>query len=129
MTFRARKASLQIQPTLLLWAFVLLFAAGLTAPAFGQLGTTIDLRDSDIAMAAAAAAKLYENLDTPVGATESWANPQTGASGTVTLIARMDPNGLVCRRLHHVIKVRSQGDPFNFMFDRCLIDGRWRTYP
>lgn len=129
MTFRARKVSPRVQPTLLLWAFVLLFGAGLTAPAFGQLGVTIDLRDSDIAMAAAAAAKLYENLDTPVGATESWNNPQTGASGTVTLIARMNPNGLECRRLHHVIKVRSQGDPFNFMFDRCLIDGRWRTYP
>jgi len=129
MTFRARKASPRVQPILLLWAFVLLFATALTAPAFAQIGQTIDLRDTDIAMAAAAAAKLYENLDTPVGATESWANPQTGASGTVTLIARMEPNGMTCRRLHHVIRVRSQGDPFNFMFDRCLVGGVWRTYP
>ena len=129
MTFRARKASPQVQPTLLLWAFVLLFAAALTAPAFAQIGSTIDLRDSDIEMAKAAAAKLYTNLDTPVGASESWSNPATGASGTVTLIARMEPNGLTCRRMAHVIKVKSQGDPYNFMFDRCLVGGEWKTYP
>ena len=129
MTFRARKASLQSSPVLLLWAFLLLAAAALTAPAFGQLGSTIDLRDSDIQMAKAAAAKLYENLDTPVGASESWSNPQTGASGTVTLIARMEQNDMQCRRLQHVIKVKSQGDPYNFMFDRCLVGGEWKTYP
>ena len=77
MTFRARKASPRVQPILLLWAFVLLFATALTAPAFAQIGQTIDLRDTDIAMAAAAGGEAhYENLDTPVGATKSWANPR-----------------------------------------------------
>jgi len=128
MSVRASKASLQSHPVLL-WAFLLLLAGALVAPAFGQIGTTIDLRDSDLAMARAAAAKLYENLDTPVGAHESWSNPATGASGTVTLIARMEPNGLQCRRLQHVIKVASRGDPFVFLFDNCLIDGVWKTYP
>lgn len=129
MTVHARQASLQSSPALLLWAFVLLVVAALMAPASAQLGTTIDLRDSDIAAARAAADKILANLDAPIGTVESWTNAATGASGTVTLIARMEPNGMTCRRLQHTIRVRSQGDPYNFMFDRCLIDGVWKTFP
>jgi len=113
----------------LLKPLLLVLLCGLAAgPALAQV-PAIDLREDDIAMAKAASAKLYENIDTPVGATESWSNPSSGNSGTVTLIARSEPNGVPCRRLQHVIKVKDRHDPFIFLFDRCRVDGEWKTYP
>lgn len=132
MTFRARKASPQAYAALLLSLFVLLVAAALMAPAFGQVGIggTIDLRESDIDMAKAAGAKLCENPDTAVGTVETWSNPKTGASGKATLTANFKTEGMQCRRIQHVIKVKSQGDPYVFTFDRCqTADGTWKTYP
>jgi len=129
MVVRASRLSLQA-PVLLLWAFLLMFAGALPSAAVAQgIGVTIDMNETDLAMARGAAAKLYENLDTPVGASESWSNPASGARGTATLIARMEPNGVQCRRIQHVISVRGRGDPFIFLFDHCYSDGVWRTYP
>jgi surface antigen len=109
--------------------FIAVLLCGLLAgPALAQV-PAIDLRDSDIEMAKAAAASLYEKLDTPVGSSAAWSNGQTGNSGTVTLIAATEPNGVPCRRLQHVIKVQDRSDPFIFLFDRCLVDGEWKTYP
>jgi surface antigen len=105
-----------------------MLCALLAGPALAQV-PAIDLRDEDIAMAKAAAAKLYENPATPVGATESWSNAKSGNSGTVTLVSSSEPNGVPCRRLQHVIKVKDRHDPFIFLFDRCLVDGEWKTYP
>jgi surface antigen len=103
-----------------------LFSSG---AALAQIGANLDLRDSDIAMIRATAAPLYENQATPVGTTASWSNSQTGNSGTVTLVSITTANGVECRRLSHVFRIRGKGDPFNFLVDRCLIDGEWKVYP
>lgn len=110
---------------------VLLFALVVfSSQAIAQLyGGALDLRDEDIAMAQAAAQPLYANPDTPIGTSATWDNPATGNRGSVTLVAINTINGTECRRLSHLIFVKDQADPFNFLVDRCFINGEWRVYP
>lgn len=129
MTFRARIASLQTFPAVIFAAFMLLVAAASVAPAYAQLGTDLDLRQEDIDMAKAAAAKLLTNPDMPPGTVENWSNATTGNSGTVTLVAHLSPNGMTCRRLQFVINTKGKADPYTFLVDRCLVNGEWKTYP
>jgi surface antigen len=110
-------------------AWLLCMALFSSGAAVAQIGTTIDLRDSDIAMIKATAAPLYENQATPVGTTASWSNSETGNKGTVTLVAITTTNGIECRRVAHVFHIKGHGDAYNFLIDRCLIGGEWKVYP
>jgi surface antigen len=100
-----------------------------SSAALAQIGTNLDLRESDYAAIKAAAAPLYENQATPVGTTANWSNSETGNKGTVTLVAITTTNGHECRRLAHLLHIKDQGDPYNFLIDRCLINGEWKVYP
>ena len=112
-----------------LTAVVAAFAA--TVPAQAQLNpfrrSDFDVTQSDIRLATAAAAKLYEGERAGIGDVEDWSNPETGNMGTVMLVGIFTHNDLPCRRLQHDIELASSGTPFRYVFDRCkLPSGEWK---
>ncbi len=114
--------------------------AGLTAvlatialamPAHAQLNpfrrSDFEVSDTDIRLATAAAAKLYEGERAELGDFEDWSNPETGNKGSVMLVGIFTHNDLPCRRLQHDIEIATSGTPFRYVFDRCkLPSGEWK---
>lgn len=103
----------------------------LTMPAHAQLNpfrrSEFEISESDIALAAAAAAKLYEGEQAAIGDIERWANSDSRNQGTVRLVGIFTHDDLPCRRLQHDIKLASVGTPFRYIFDRCrLPSGEWK---
>lgn len=87
-----------------------------------------ELEAGDIELMTAATQRLYLNEDTPVGTAESWNNPESGNSGSVTLILKHEYKGLPCRRLQHDIQLSTSADPYRFIVDRCkTADGSWKV--
>ena len=78
-----------------------------------------ELSESDITLLKAAAEKLYLVEGVEIGAAEAWNNADTGNNGTVTLTRKHAYKGMPCRRLRHDIRVKTSGDPFRFIVDRC----------
>jgi len=111
-------------------------AAGLSLalglPAAAQLNPMtqggLDLTAEDWQLLEAAAEKLYATDGKPVGATENWANLQSGNSGKIELIGNGEYEGMPCRKLEHAIVVKDVADPFRFTVDRCKTpDGDWKA--
>ena len=102
-----------------------------TLPAHAQINpfrrSGFDVSESDIRLAGAAAAKLYEGERAALGDIERWTNAESGNQGTVRLVQIFTYNDLPCRRLQHDIKLASVGTPFRYIFDRCkLPSGEWK---
>ena len=102
-----------------------------TVPAHAQINpfrrSDFEVSDSDIRLATAAAAKLYEGERAKIGDFEDWTNPETGNRGSVILVGIFTHNDLPCRRLQHDIELASSGTPFRYVFDRCkLPSGEWK---
>jgi surface antigen len=83
---------------------VLLIGACLSQSAFAQVnpfrrsrGTP--LNSADIQALTDATNRLLDNPDLTSGASETWNNPQSGASGTVTAGNTLQRHGLACRVL------------------------------
>ena len=54
-------------------------------------------------------------------------DPESGNYGTVTLTRQHAYKGLPCRRWQHDIRIKTVGDPFRFIVDRCKVpDGSWK---
>ncbi len=86
-----------------------------------------ELTESDIALLKAAAEKLYLAQEVEIGAVEAWNNSESGNYGTVTLTRKHAYKGLPCRRLQHDIRIKTVGDPFRYIIDRCKVpDGSWK---
>ena len=106
-------------------------AVAATMPAHAQLNpfrrSDFEVSESDIRLATAAAAKLYEGERAGIGDFEDWANPETGNKGSVILVGIFTHNDLPCRRLQHDIELATSGTPFRYVFDRCkLPSGEWK---
>lgn len=115
----------------LLSAFLVVFVFVLAAPPVHAAnpfrGSAFQMDPSDWALLDAAARKLYLEDRVEVGAAETWENPETGNSGTVTLIGEHEHEGMPCRRLQHDIALARVRDPYQFMVDRCrTADGEWK---
>ena len=90
-------------------------------------GDSLDLKESDIAMLQAAASALFQNEKAQLGQTESWKNPKTGNSGTVSLLDLFEHKGMPCKRLQHSIKQKGHADLIIYQFARCrAADGSWK---
>lgn len=90
-----------------------------------RLGPRLD--DSDWALVRSAAEKLYLPDAAEEGTAEAWRNPETGSSGTVTLVGKHEYEGMPCRRLQHDIAVKGTSDHARFVVDRCkTADGEWK---
>jgi hypothetical protein len=46
-----------------------------------------------------------------VGAVEKWTNPESGNSGTSTLVEKSESDGVPCRRVRHDLSVKGFADP------------------
>jgi surface antigen len=115
-----------------LGALALLAAAAL-APASAQVSPfgpgAFNVPNSDVPLLRAAEEKLYEPA-TKVGAVERWSNPETGDDGSVTLISTFERDGMTCRRIAHLIKVRFNKVQRQFVISRCkAADGSWKIVP
>ena len=90
-------------------------------------GDSLDLKDSDVALLQAAASTLFQDDHARIGQTETWSNPETGNSGTVSLLQLFEHAGMPCRRLRHHIKQRGHADQITYQFARCRTsDGSWK---
>ena len=82
--------------------FLLLIAAGVSQPVLAQInpfrgsrGTPLDA--GDIAALTEATNRLLDRQQLVPGGTETWSNPQSGASGKATAGASTQRKGLACR--------------------------------
>lgn len=62
-----------------------------------------------------------------LGDTASWENADSGNSGTVAYVGDSSYKDLPCRRLQHDIVLKSSGQDYRFIVDRCkMADGSWK---
>lgn len=86
-----------------------------------------DLTDEDLQVMNAAASKLRESETTPIGQTETWSNPNSGSSGTVTLLQRFQRRDLPCQKIRHAFRDKAHADASVLDIDVCrLPSGEWK---
>jgi len=61
-----------------------------------------------------------------VGSVAAWKNDTSGNFGTMELELAFAGDGIPCRRIDHVIKFRSQADPFLFHLTYCKMGDEWK---
>jgi surface antigen len=90
---------------------------------FGDKGPFLDR--ADLVLADQAAIRLLRPQPAAIGTTETWAEPTSGDSGTLTMERAYRSKGRDCRTVgwHDVFK---SGVERNFHLDTCLVAGRWR---
>ncbi len=93
---------------------------------FGQSGFTID--DNDLQAMSAVSAPLYADPPPPPGTQAEWSNPDSGNSGTITLVEAFEHQDLPCRKIHYTFKIKNVSTDFSFVQDRCQVaSGEWKT--
>lgn len=108
-----------------------LLGLGLVAPAGAQInpfGVLYGPRMTppDVALLSQAANRLLA-APPKVGQSESWSNPATGASGTVTETRTFTFQGLDCRALHYDMVVARQPDSRGLDLSWCkTASGEWK---
>ena len=91
----------------------LLLAVCLAQPASAQLNpfrgnSRTPLNADDIAALTEATARLFDQPHLAAGQTETWSNPKSGASGTVTAGNPVKRHGLACRMMQYDTSVPGQ---------------------
>ncbi len=92
---------------------------------FGRAGT-IDLNNDDLQLMNGAASKLGQE-NSAIGQTETWQNPKSGRSGSISLMETFQKYGLPCQKRRYVVDktVKSQGS--TYVMDLCrLPTGEWK---
>ncbi len=90
---------------------------------FGDQGPFLDR--ADLVQADNAARRLLRPRPAAVGASETWAEPSSGDSGTLTVQRAYQSHGRDCREVqwHDVFK---SGADRSVLLQTCLVAGRWR---
>ena len=84
------------------------------------------LSQADINMLSQAGGGLYRSGTPKVGAEAEWSNPDTGASGTATLLRFADN----CADVRHVVITTRRPEPQEFNLRNCkTADGSWILTP
>lgn len=115
----------------LLWLSAAVTTADAQVNVFGRSG--FEMSGEDLDQLNAASAKLYKDESRAVGDTESWTSPQSGTSGTVTLVRiyvyNYQGKDLDCRKLRHEITRDGVEGTLTFVSDRCRIEGtdEWKV--
>lgn len=86
----------------------------------------LPLTEQDMAAVGEAVAGLTEGKR--LGQSAEWSNPESGNSGTATLLELFEENGYQCRRVGHQLKIKGQADPTQLEFKTCLdpSDNTWK---
>jgi surface antigen len=83
------------------------------------------LSSEDFAMAGEAVNSLYDAKK--IGVTQTWSNPKSGNSGSVKILDTFEYQGLPCRTIEHIVKIRRQADPKKVVLKTCRdTDGAWK---
>jgi surface antigen len=84
----------------------------------------LELTAEDIELLTTAADHVYDAGE--IGASEAWSNAASGNSGSATLLQVFERDGLPCRRIEHVIKIKKDATPKRLELATCrTADGRW----
>ena len=76
----------------------------------------------------AAARSLLRTDPPPVGRSEAWSNPKSGARGTVTMLGASQLQGLPCREMRYTIETPRAVRPVDVTFTVCrTADGAWKV--
>jgi surface antigen len=85
------------------------------------------LRGDDFTLMTAAASKLYQQDVVSDGAADNWSNPQTGNSGTVTVLQSFQKDGMTCRKVRYVIHLRASIEQPTYTVNWCkTASGEWK---
>jgi surface antigen len=110
---------------ILVIALVLSFAAAPAEAVQKWLGFLPPLTDEDMALAQNAAREGMAGQ--PEGTKLEWSNPESGNSGTVTLLQRYEVDQRECRKLEHGLKIKGESDRRIYIVTICLQpDGSWK---
>jgi surface antigen len=108
---------------------VVMISLGLCAATHAQsmmdpLGE-LALSNEDFAMVDHAIGGLYDAGK--IGVTQTWSNPKSGNSGSVTILNTFEYQGLPCRTVEHTVKIRRDADPKQLVLKTCRVeDGAWK---
>jgi surface antigen len=72
-------------------------------------------------------ARLNATEPSKAGSSDSWNNPQTGSSGTSTILRVFNSSGMVCHLVRHHIVVDARAPGHNYRFTWCRTPtGEWK---
>jgi hypothetical protein len=103
----------------------------LPAPALAQwrylFPSGFSLTEADLLAQRDAARRLLHAEPPPVGRSEEWSNPRSGARGTVTLLGASELRGMPCRRVRFQVATPRAREPFDMTYTLCRVaDGSWK---
>lgn len=86
------------------------------------------LNQDDLKALGAASRRLYAQDSVADGASNTWSNPKSGNSGTVTVLQSFERQGNACRKLHYDIRLRQRQGPRSYTLSWChMPDGSWKV--
>jgi len=85
------------------------------------------LNNDDFQLLDDSAARLLNKTNLAPGQEESWSNPTTGSSGTVTVTRSFARHGLNCQALRYRVSLKTVATPRIYDLDWCKTEkGEWR---
>ncbi len=110
---------------------LLLIAVCAAQPAFAQINPFrgsrgAPLSNADITALTDATNRLLDQPQLATGATETWTNPQSGASGTVTAGNPAPRKGMVCRVVQYQMTMSGTNGSRNRTLTWCKTSKGWK---
>ncbi len=86
------------------------------------------LNQDDLKALGAASQRLYTEGGVADGASDTWSNPKSGNSGTVTVLGSFQRQGNACRKLRYDIRLRQRKGARSYTLSWChMPDGSWKV--
>jgi len=110
----------------------LLIAASLALPALGQVNpfrgsSATPLNADDITALTEATNRLLDRPQLATGTTETWSNPKSGASGTITAGNAVQRKGMACRIMRYQNTVPGPRAQRNATLTWCKTKDGWKV--
>jgi surface antigen len=105
--------------------FIVTEAAMAQINPFGR-SDTVPLDSDDIQIMRSAATKLTLN-NAAIGQTETWQNPKSGRSGSVSLLQTFKKNGMLCQKRRYFVDQTVNSQASQYVMTLCrLPTGEWK---
>jgi surface antigen len=90
--------------------------------------SNLSLSKHDLALMQSAAREQMDGK--PDGTAIAWQNPESGNSGSATLVKTSVVNGQTCRLIRHTILPKGESAPTSYIVNICRqSDGSWKLNP
>ena len=87
---------------------------------------TVNLTKEDLRLMSGAASKLVQQ-SSKLGQTETWENPKSGNSGSISLLEVFRKNGMSCQKRRYSIRSTKAADESVYVLDFCRVpSGAWK---